>query len=891
MTAARRVDLVALQPGLPATCKAYLARERALCEQAIADGEGGIAVARRLAAAYDGLLSTLWAAAQAALGAGPGPGRARKAGRTTLVAVGGYARRRMGLRSDVDLLFLCERRSDDAADAIAEAILYPLWDLGVQVGHVVRTPEECVELARSDLKTATALLEGRRVAGDETLAAVLGDDALRSVFSADLETFLDRLRADATARHARFGGSLYLLEPDVKNGRGGLRDLDAALWAAKAAYRVGGMEDLVRIGMLSNREWDEVRAADDFLWRVRHCLHRRAGRCADRLGFEDQEEIARLMGYVDGVDLGVEQFMKCYYGHARLVAARSDALIERCTPEHHRRSSHTLKHVGEGLKLFDGRITVTDPRLVESDPAVMLRALRIAAFRDVPLYSYMRDLVTRELGGGRAAELLRASSEAARDLRLLVSRFAARTAGPPILEEAHDLGLVCAMIPEFSDVTGRVQHDVYHVYTVDVHSLHAVERLHALERGELASDFPHVSRVAGEVAGREVLAMAVLLHDVGKGRGPDHSALGAEMAHGVCLRLGMPGDDADRVSWLVREHLAMYRYAMQRDVSDPSLVEDFAGLVGTTERLRDLYVLTFADLSTTGPTVMTDWKATMLAELYERTAQLLEGRAADRAEADVARRSVLSLCPPSTFAAEFVDSLPDRYFLVHSPDAVLRHMDACRARGAKPVHVVSSDRPAELSAELVVVCDDRPGILARIACALTANRIDVLSAQIHSRSNGEVVDSFLVRGLAGRKATDPALVARVEKDLGELLSDRVTPEALLAERRPPPVLREKTVPRVRTKVEVDNRVSPTHTVIDVYTRDRVGVLYTIAQALAGAGLSIDVSRLASEGVRVADSFYVTEVGGGKVEDPERLQVIRSAVEDALGRLHAGTNGG
>jgi [protein-PII] uridylyltransferase len=885
---ARRVDLVALQPTLPAVCRDYLERERTACVKAVDAGEPGLDVSRRLTAAFDGLLSTLYPAAVAAASQAR---KTRPAGRVALVAVGGYARRRMALRSDLDLVFLAEKRGDGGAEAVAEAVLYTLWDMGIEVGHVVRTIPECLSLAKSDLKTATALLEMRRLAGDGALVESLADQAHRVFFGPAFAAFLALLQQETRERHARTGDSPFLLEPDLKSGRGGLRDLDVVFWATRAAHRSADLDDLPGLGILSHRELAGLRAADELLWRVRQVLHRRAGRRADRLGFEEQEELAHAFGFQDGATLGVEQFMHVYYRHARAVATTTDAVLERLVPVTARRVSHLMEPLPEapGLVLFEDRVTVSDPSVLERQPELLVRAFRVAAIRGLGLHPHLQGAIARVIHHPGVPEALRtgaAAPEIAEDLRLLL-----RCGAPRALEVMHDLGVLVALLPELHHVTGRVQHDVYHVYTVDVHSLRALERLHALSRGELADDYPHVSHVAGDVAGDDVLALAVLLHDVGKGRGRDHSVVGAEMLMNVAPRLGLTAAETERAAWLVREHLTMYKIAMKRDVSDPALALDFARTVGTTDRLRDLYVLTFADLSTTGPTVMNDWKATMLAELYKRTADILEHGPGDRALVEDARRAVLAARPGDVFAAEFVASLPDRHFHLHDAAAVLRQLAASRAREGAPVRVAVFERPAELSAEIVVVCDDRPGALARIACALVAHKLDVTAARIATRAaasaggrNNEVVDCFTVRAPEGRSALPPSALARLEADLADLLDGKVDPQALLRTRRPASSLREKAVPVAPTRVDIDDDASPSHTVVDVYTHDRPGVLYAVATALAGLGLSIDGARLGSEGSRVADAFMVSEVGGGKVQDPGRLQAIREGIGAAIAAL-------
>jgi [protein-PII] uridylyltransferase len=901
---ARNIDLGQLAPGLAAVCDEYLVQYRGRLEKAALAGDGGVVVARQLSRSLDGLLGALHCAADAASRAR----RSMPAGRVALAAVGGWGRGVVGLRSDLDVLFLCDDPRDPHVAALAEGVLYPLWDLGVSIGHAVRGVEETVELARSDLRTATTLLDARAVAGARGLVDALHKAGRRALFDPAIEPFLDALARDTEERHERFGGSLYLLEPEVKLGRGGLRDLDVARWAARARWGAASPEELVRLGAVHAREQRALELAEEFLWRVRNLLHARAGRRQDRLTFEDQAEIAPALGFSDGVTPGVEQFMQAYYRHARVVAQTAERMLARARPEKRRESREAAVDAGGGVLLWGGHVTLADSEQLHADPSLALRFYAEVARRDLPPYPYARDAIARAASDGDWRRRLRESERAPElFLRLLAHVGDAAVRRGSLLGELHEVGLLLAMIPEFEPVTGRVQQDLYHVYTVDVHSVAAVDRLRALMRGEFAHELPIACRSAAEMPRPVPLFLAVLLHDIGKGHGKDHSKRGAQMARTIGPRLGLPPLDVDHVVWLVQEHLSLYHWAMRRDTSDPETIAEVGRLVGSLDRLRDLYLLTVADLSTTNPQAMTSWKARMLDDLYVAVAQALEGGApttayerADEVRADL-RVRLLGADGPEARAAmsaadraareRFVDEMPARYVLANSAEAVIAHARIAAGRGDKPVHVAVRPGGPDSLAELVVVTDDRPGLLADLTAALTANRLAVSSAQIYTRPRegrpDEAFDLFQVRRVVrGADPADLGWVPKLERDIAALVAGDVTAEGLLAARPRPPAWARRKGPELPTEVRVDNGVDQRFTVIDVFTRDRVGLLHAIARAFHEQGLTIVLSKINTEGLRVADVFYVEERGGGKVKNPSKIAALPLILRETIARLDA-----
>jgi len=866
-------------------------------------GEDGLRLGRARAAVLADCLKELFAEALA---------EKKPKEPMALAGVGTFGRGAVALRSDLDVRLVVRpgQRNRDAAAEVADALLYPLWDSGLSIGHQIVDANEALELAQNDLATATSLLDLHFVAGDPSLLAEIEERAYAGLFSeGELGRFVERLEEEAAARHARFGGSLYLLEPEVKAGAGGLRDLDIGRWAARARYRTrpdaeGGVwAELVRVGVLVTREANEIARAEEMLWRVRNRLHAHARRKSDRLTFDQQESIAIEMGYAGNAEdtpevraTAAEAFMQDYFGHARVVSRAREALLLRATPPK-RRGRPVEIDLGGGVRLFDGHVTV-DPDEVARDPALALRAYTQCVQKKAPMLPFARDAIARCAADADWAARLRASPEASRlFVELLCTVRETPMKRGSIAGELHEVGLLLALIPEFAPVTGKVHHDVYHVYTVDVHSVAAVDALRALCRGENAHERPLASRLAAEIARPEPLFLATLLHDVGKGY-PDangsrknHSITGADLCETILPRLGVSSDDASEVKALVRDHLTMYHIATRRDLDDPSTTADFCGQVRGREALRNLYLLTVCDLTTTSPTAMTSWKARMLDELYFASDATLGGNGDNL---DVARmQSVKDVAraiwqgKPAEIDA-FVASMPDRYVLSNSPESICAHARAAEARSREKRAVYAAVVPSrhpEVS-ELCVVADDKPGLLARIAAAITASRLEVLGAQVYSRTTtsgaSQAVDLFWVRDSRGSADGVTQALPRLTRDLESVVTGDRSADELLHERLgTASPWRERPSPAVISEVVVDDRASPRHTVVEVFAKDRPGLLYSLARAFHGLGLGIALSKINTEGTKVADVFYVNELDGSKVEPGPRFKEIREVLLSAV----------
>jgi [protein-PII] uridylyltransferase len=890
------VELGRLAPSLGRTCGDYLERYREAFAESVKRGESGLRSARAYASAMDGLLGALFCSANAAVQAARGPSR----GRLALVAVGGYGRGTMGLHSDVDVLFLCDDPGDPFVAALAEALLYPIWDIGIHIGHAVRGVDETIDLARSDIRTATTLIDLRRVGGDKGIVEDLHRRARVKVFEPALNDFLDALQHDTLARHERFGGSLFLLEPEVKQGRGGLRDLDVAEWAARARWDARSVEGYVRTGAMYRREVQDLEAAREMLWRVRNLLHLRAKRQQDRLTFADQEEIAVELGFVDGVTLAVEQFMQAYYRHARVVAQTAERMLDRARRRKPKRRTNALD-LGDGTMIFDGHVTVEKTERLADDPALAFRLYRQVFQKQLPPFPFARDAIGR-LAADKAFRAKLQSSEEATQLFLwlLTQTGAAPLPRGSVLSELHEVGLLVAMIPEMGPLTGRVHHDVYHVYTVDVHSIYAVDQLRSLARGENPRDLGLASRLLTEAPRPAPLYLAVLLHAIGKARSRDHARVGAGIARQIAERVGLSPVDVEHVVFLVQEQHTLYHFATRRDVHEGDTLRELVRLVGTAERLRDLYLLTVAVLSTTNPQAMTSWKARALEDLYLELFAFFEGEAptsfAGRAVQVRAEVQVGFVGDADQDELEgFLAQMPDRYLLAHPVDVIRKHARIARDTRERAVAVTVGPGPSEELAEVVVTTRDRPGLLADVAAVLTGHRLSVLGAEIYTRRRDDRMDAFdvflVTREGRAYARIDASLEAKLTCDLADLLEGRVTAADLLAKNPAQPAWAVRRSPDVPTEVVVDNEASSKFTVVDVFTKDRIGLLHAIARTLKDEGCSIALSKVNTEGQRVSDVFYVEGPEGGKLREPHRLAEIQAALRRGIDVLDASSQPG
>jgi [protein-PII] uridylyltransferase len=850
----------------PKRARADWARDQAA--EALKGPVRGIHVARGFATAIESIVVDAYRKTIAAHAEAP----------YSLLAVGGFGRGEMAPYSDVDVLLVVPEGT--AGEALMHELFTPLWDAGVEPAAAVRTHTEALALAAEDHTAATALLDARPVAGDTATARTLLNAFWERLQGERLEAFIDQKVKEIAERRERFGGSVYLLEPNVKTGVGGLRDLAGGMWVARARHRLKGLSGIAHYGLLPRREIEALRAARDTLWRIRCQIHVLARRKDERLTFAAQEQVARALAYRDTTgSLGVELLMRDYYLAAQTVEHATETLIDRCTKEYGwRRARRRANPLNEYLEIWDGRVAFRENADPAARPALMVELFAAAERERSPVLSSSRDRVGQEVARfGSALADCRPAMNAF--LEYLQSPGATGAA----LRGMYETGVIGGLFPEFARLKARAQHDVYHVYTVDTHTLFALEKLLRLRAGMLAAEEPVFTRLCQDLARPLSLYIGLFFHDLGKHLGGDHSVKGEALVRGWADRAGVDEQLREDAAFLVREHLKLSHVASRRDLSDPALIADVAKQMGTRERLDFLYLLTFADISSVGPEAWNEWRARLLSELYEKCRAILDPGATtmqlDHTQAaEAGARALRSLVKHEPQLETFISVLPERYLATVNPTEARAHFEIWNHAQGRPLAgaLVSRSDLGDLG-EVVFIAQDQPGLLAHIAGALAAHSIDILSAEIFNLKDGRVLDSFLVREPGGRPPSQER-VSAVLKDLDRVLSREESVPALLTRRRG---RRDLGGPRVATKIRVDLNAARNATVVDVYTQDRIGLLHDIADAFHRAGASIVLARIATEGNRAADGFYLQDFAGQKIVEPDRLGRIEQELQEAL----------
>ncbi|MFZ4410057.1 MAG: [protein-PII] uridylyltransferase, partial [Paracraurococcus sp.] len=848
----------------------------------------GLAAARWLAALVDGLMHAIH---RYALAMTPprSPAEEREAP-FALVATGGYGRGVLAPYSDIDLLFLSEGNAGPHTTRTVEFILYLLWDLGLKVGHATRSVKDCLDEAGKDITIMTALVDARFLTGERATF-----DRFQKAFAklrADrgVASFLAAKRQERLARHAKYGESPYMVEPHIKEGRGGLRDLQTLYWLARYAFGTQRMPDLVGPdspggGLLTEHEARGIRRAWDFLWTVRFHLHYVAGRAEDRLTFDFQPVVGARMGYTPrGRQDGVERFMKHLFLTVRDVLRLTRVLepaIERAAlgpPATRRQGDAALAEAG--LAFADGKLVAAPPnRDFSREPVLMLRILQAARDRKLDIHPLAIRALIRN---AHHAATLRGTEEAnTLFLDLLTGRDAATW-----LRLMNETGFLSRFIPDWARIVGLMQFDTYHVYTVDEHTIEAIGVLQQVERGDLTEAAPVATELVGQLQSRRALYVATLLHDIAKGRGGDHSELGARIATEIGPKIGLTPEETETVSWLVLHHLLVSQTAFKRDIEDPKTILDIADLVQSPERLRLLLVLTVCDMRAVGPKVWNGWKATLLREVYWRVAEVLAGglsvpeRDVRVARARDAAAAMLQGWSEADRAKFLVLGYPG-YWLSFDADTHARHAALIREAESTKAPLTVRTRVLESRAvtEITVYAADHPGLFSRIAGALAVAGASIVDARIHTLTNGMALDTFWVQDAAGGAFDAPHRLARLSVLIEQALSGRLRlRDEIRKVRREPARLRAVTVP---PRVVFDNHASNTHTVIEVNGRDRPGLLHDVTAAISDQGLQIASAHITTYGVRAVDVFYVKDVFGLKVENDRKLAALRVAMEAAL----------
>lgn len=812
----------------------------------------------------------------------PNPTEAEK---LSLIAVGGYGRGEMAPHSDVDLLFLTPYKITPWAENVIESMLYMLWDLKLKIGHASRTVKDCVRLAREDYTIRTSLVEYRYLAGDKALADTLGDRLWTELFKSTAGDFIEAKLAERSERHRKQGGQRYMVEPNVKEGKGGLRDLQSLFWMSKYVNGVKDAAELVGLGVFTQDEFETFVKAEDFLWAVRCHLHLIAGRAVDQLTFDMQVEVASAMGFTDhGGRRAVEHFMQSYFREATRVGELTRIFLTALEATHTKpepmlvRLMARRKRAKPPYTIKQNRLTVADEKAFFADKLNMIRIFEEALRTGTLLHPDAMRLIASHLHV--VDDELRQDREASRIFLDMMLKHGNPERG---LRRMNELGMLAAFMPEFAPIVAMMQFNMYHHYTVDEHTIQCISNLAQIERGELVEELPVASGILKRGINRKVLYVALLLHDIGKGRPEDHAILGAQIARKVCPRLGLNKKESETVEWLIRYHLLMSDVAQKRDISEPRTVRGFANAVKSVERLDLLTVLTVCDIRGVGPGTWNNWKAVLIRNLYKATKAALEtgledlNRESRETEAKRALRAALETWDAKQLKTEvgrhygpYWQGLPNTAHVIFAN--LLRDIDDTEICIDL---MLDADRDATRACFAMV---DHPGLFSRMTGALALVGANIVDARSYTSKDGYATAVFWVQDDDGNPYEESRL-QRLRQMISRTLRGEVVAREALKDKDK--IKKRERAFRVDTKITFDNEGSEIYTIIEVDTRDRPGLLYDLTRTLANAHVYIASAVIATYGEQVVDTFYVKDMVGLKYYSEAKRQSLERKLREAI----------
>jgi len=875
-----------VEPDLKSLAKSYLDRGRALLFEKHRRGASGLEVAAAFSTVMDHLTRHL-------LGAISGDLLYRFPGqrpRFAIIAQGGYGRGELNPQSDIDLLVLHPWKVTPFVERLTEKLLYTMYDSGLQVGHALRNISDCVRLGASDMKIRTALLDARFLCGDFALYGEFDKTVEKKLLKKSIARFVREKQDESRLRHESFGGSIYLLEPEVKEGEGGLRDIQTAHWIARAKLKAKDLDSLAVNGIVSANDVVNLKESQDFLLRVRNELHFSTGRHQDQLTFEHQENVASALGFTgEGSLRAVEVFMRAYYLHAAQISRLSNLIVHRITERDKPRFTDKLSFgrvLREGIRLTRGHIYVTKPEVLAAHPENL-----VSIFDDAQKYGCQLSHETLECLRQHLHliddELRR--SPAANEQFFSILKWKENVYETLLV--MHRSGVLGAFIPEFGRLLCMALHDAYHIYTVDEHSRKLIKEIERLRAGDYIDALPLLTQIARETEKIELLYLGMMFHDIGKGFGGGHSERGAKMVRPITRRLRLNADDGAMVEFLVLHHLLMTSTAFRRDLEDERTTFEFAKTIGNVNNLKMLYLLTFADVKAVGPEVWNPWKASLLGELYVKALHLLEEVEKGEFQREDVRavirrvqnrvRKQLKESHDEEKVERFIETMPERYFISTPESDIPSHFELMERFRGKNIEISVQHFP-ERDCTSVVICSlDRPGLFASITGVLSALSLDILNARIFTANDGRILDVFRISHHGRAELVMAEQKWNRFRALLEDVLDGKTDVAKLVESSKPTFYLQKHAPKVSTVVNIDNDVSDDFTVIEIFTEDRIGVLFRITYSLHQLGLSIHVAKISTNVDQVADVFYVTDQSGAKLSDTEDLESVKIFLRETL----------
>ena len=811
-----------------------------------------------------------------------------QAERLAVMAVGGYGRSEMSPHSDVDIAFLVGGRKTAWCEQVVEAMLYLLWDLGLKVGHSTRTLDEAMRLAKGDLTIRTALLEGRYVWGDQGLYDEGSRRFTMEVVRGNERAFVTEKLAERDARHKRMGDSRYVVEPNVKDGKGGLRDLHTLYWIGKFIHRVRTASELVDVGLFTRAEYRSFRKAENFLLAVRSHMHVITGRAEDRLTFDLQRRIAERMNFAERPGKSaVERFMQFYFLQAKRVGSLTGVFLAHIDEQFEAKTARRGFFAGwkarsrqiKGYRVHGGKIGAPSDDWFKRSPVRLIEIFQLAEAEGLEIHPETMRQANRDSG-----LIDNAIREDERANALFLDLLCGRNDPETVLRWMNEAGVFGKFVPDFGKVNAQMQFDMYHHYTVDEHTIRAIGLLNRIEKGELTDDHPRATRLIHKVGSRRVAYVAALLHDIAKGRGGDHSVLGAEVARELCPRFGLTESETELVAWLVLNHLLMSHTAQKRDLTDPKTIEDFVAQVQSAERLRHLAILTAVDIRAVGPGTWNSWKGQLLGELYDISSERLRlGHMRHGREQTIAHKQaeVVELLDAKAGLVEnLAETMGDAYWIAEPPDIIalnLVHYSAAREQEHE-LSIHCEYYEARGATLVTVIAADHPGLFYRIAGGIHLAGGNIIDARIHTTRTGWALDNFLVQDPHGDPFAEEGQLERLKTSIADALANKVDLAPRLAQR--PLAHSRARAFDVAPRVLFDNKASNRFTVIEVNARDRPALLNRLARALFESRLVVHSAHITNYGERAADTFYVTDLTGGKLEPGERMNRIEARLIEA-----------
>lgn len=800
----------------------------------------------------------------------------------SVIALGGYGRNELSPYSDIDLLFLYDDIFIKSAKKLTQNLLYKLWDLKLDVGYSTRTVEECIELSYDkDSTILTSMLDCRLIYGDQILFDSLNKSLFKKILPKISKTFIENKVEENKTRVDKYGNSIYMLEPNVKESVGGLRDIHFALWISQAKFKVKNFKELLLKGIVFENELNTLNKNADFLLSIRSELHYLAGQAEDRIRFEYQQDIAKYLGFKDGDLKAVEKFMRIYYLRANQTTELSKRFIDRCLVKASTNTKNSaITNLGDGFILQGDKLSVLNRRVIEDFPVNMMKAFVISDKFQCNKTPYLADLIRDSSNQKSITDKFRKDEEVN---KLFIKLLQDGKHVSKELFEMNRLRLLGHYIPEFGKIVCMAQYDAYHVYTVDIHSIFMIKEIEKLLAGELEDKFPLLTKLAQQIEKRDILYLGCLFHDMGKGEGKNHSQKGAAMIPRVAKRMGLGKQGAEILEFMVKHHLIMPHFSQRRDLNDESLILRFAKSVKTKETLDLLYLLTFADIRSVGPDTWSEWKGMLLQDLYLKTSSILQQGEYRKEKPEELRKrytkevsSILKDSIKEKTVSKILKSMPDDYFKGFAPKRVATHIKLIdRAGKGTDFHI--SYHPAVKFDDFIFWGFDTPGIFYKLCGVLSANGLNIMGARITSTSDNRILDVFYVNKMGESTIGDKHIWTRLKSELDKVLSGKLKAKQLLEKRILDYAHYRKNIPTHPTKIDIDNESSDDYTIIDYYSNDRIGLLYEVSKALSNSGFSINYAKISTKVDQVSDVFYVTDSDNKKITSPKKLKAMKEAL--------------